>query len=50
VVLRDDDVEDKLVVAPASSRLSAAEIERILHFQEQFFASRIVSWRAWHDD
>ncbi len=43
VVVRRDDVEDKLVVAPAGTRILKAEIERAVLFQERFFASEIVT-------
>jgi predicted DNA-binding transcriptional regulator YafY len=42
LVLRADDIEDKLVVAPPGSRFSAAEILAAVDFQERFFDSRIV--------
>ncbi|MBA3533660.1 MAG: inorganic diphosphatase [Ardenticatenales bacterium] len=41
VVLREDDVEDKLVAAPAGRCYTAAEIVSALSFQEQFFSSRV---------
>lgn len=50
VVQRADDVEDKLVVAPAGRRVSAEEIACLLHFQEQFFVSTILCWHDDHDD
>ena len=50
VVLRADDVEDKLVVAPAGCRFSRSEIERLVNVQERFFASNIVCWHECHDD
>jgi inorganic pyrophosphatase len=43
VVVRADDVEDKLVVAPEGRRFSVEEIEALVRFQEQFFNSRIVA-------
>ena len=36
---RADDVEDKLVVAPAGQRYAASEIEAAVRFQERSFAS-----------
>lgn len=42
LVLRADDVEDKLVVAPPGQRFSAADIRAAVDFQERFFTSRIV--------
>ncbi len=44
VVLRADDVEDKLVVAPPGYQASAEVIAATLAFQEQFFASQVVTW------
>jgi inorganic pyrophosphatase len=42
LLLRADDVEDKLIVASAGKRFSEAEIRDLVDFQEQFFDSRIV--------
>jgi inorganic pyrophosphatase len=42
LVVRTDDDEDKLVVAPRGCDFSAVEIERLLEFQERFFDSHIV--------
>jgi inorganic pyrophosphatase len=42
LVVRTDDDEDKLVVAPPGHRYSIAEVERMVWFQERFFASRVV--------
>ena len=42
LVLRRDDVEDKLVVAPAGCQYSAEEIRELVDFQERFFQSQIV--------
>jgi inorganic pyrophosphatase len=42
LVLRADDNEDKLVVAPTGRRFSIAEIEQMVTFQEQFFDSHVV--------
>lgn len=41
VVCRRDDCEDKLVVAPVGQRYHQGEIARAVHFQEQFFDTRI---------
>ena len=43
VVLRRDDVEDKLVVAEGPSGWTATTIGRAVAFQEQFFDSQIVT-------
>jgi inorganic pyrophosphatase len=42
LVLRENDVEDKLVVAPAGLRFSPAEIRAMVDFQEHYFLSQIV--------
>ncbi len=47
LVVRTDDDEDKLVVAPPGRRFSTTEIERMVWFQERFFTSRVVSPREW---
>lgn len=41
VVRREDDAEDKLVVACEGRRFTAGEIAVLVDFQERFFASRI---------
>jgi len=41
VVVRHDDAEGKLVVAPAGRRYSIAEIEAAIRFQEQYCDSEI---------
>ena len=42
LVVRRDDVEDKLVVAPPGVRFTIDEIRDAVRFQEQFFDSEIV--------
>lgn len=42
VIRRENDVEDKWVAAPEDMRFSADEIANAVHFQEQFFRSRII--------
>jgi inorganic pyrophosphatase len=42
VVMRADDVEDKLVVAPPGTSFSRQEIAAAVAFQERFFTSRVV--------
>lgn len=42
IVVRRDDVEGKLVVAPAGTRLSRAEIAGAIRFQERWFDSTVV--------
>ncbi|MDE6209249.1 MAG: inorganic pyrophosphatase [Lachnospiraceae bacterium] len=41
IVHRNDDIEEKLVVAPENISFSKEEIEREIHFQEQYFDSYI---------
>ncbi len=41
IIHRRDDVEEKWVVAPKGVRLSADEIQKLTHFQEQFFDTYI---------
>lgn len=43
LVVRADDVEDKLVVAPLGTAFSRGEVADAVAFQEQFFASSIVT-------
>lgn len=40
---RKDDCEDKLVVAPAGTKLHQGQIAEAVHFQEQYFDSKIIS-------
>lgn len=42
VILRGDDVEDKLVVVRPDTIWSDAEIMKAIWFQEQYFRSRLV--------
>lgn len=42
LVLRSDDVEDKLVMAPQGQSFSVEEMTRALHFQEKYYDSHIV--------
>lgn len=43
IVVRADDVEDKLAVAPPGRTIPRDEIAAVVAFQEQFFASSIVT-------
>lgn len=43
IVFRKNDVEDKLIVAPAGTVLHQGQIAAAVHFQEQFFSSHIIS-------
>ena len=40
-IVREDDVEEKWVVAPVGIRFTAEEIAAATHFQEQYFRSRV---------
>lgn len=42
-IRRNDDCEDKLVVAPVGTRYHQGQIAEAVHFQEQYFDSRILS-------
>ena len=42
IIVRDDDLEDKLVVAPDGTMVTREEIAAAVYFQEQFFISRVV--------
>lgn len=42
-VLRRNDREDKLIVAPTGLRLHQAQILRAVHFQEQYFDGHVIS-------
>lgn len=46
VVIRDDDNEDKLVVATSIETPTADEIWEAIFFQEQYFRSRLVLART----
>ena len=41
IVYRENDVEDKLAACPEGMVYTAKEIERIIHFQEQFYDSHV---------
>ena len=41
IIHRDDDIEEKWVVAPDNMHFSEEEIMRQVEFQEQYFKSRI---------
>lgn len=42
-ILRKNDREDKLIVAPVGLRLHQAQIAQAVHFQEQYFDSYVIS-------
>lgn len=41
IAYRENDVEDKLVAAPAGMLFTASEIESAIHFQEQYYKTHI---------
>lgn len=41
IVCRNDDIEEKWVVAPADMIIAKDEIERKIYFQEQYFDSEV---------
>jgi len=42
-ILRKNDAEDKLIVAPAGMRFHQAQIAEAVHFQEQYFDTAVLS-------
>ena len=42
IVRRDDDIEEKWVVAPEGAGFTKEDIEKAVHFQEQYFQSHIT--------
>ncbi len=45
VINREDDIENKWVVAPEGVTFTIEEIEKLTHFQEQFFRSKITLYK-----
>ena len=43
IVHREDDVEDKLIMAPDGVSFSAEEMENAVHFQEKYYHSHVES-------
>lgn len=43
IIHRKNDIENKWVVAPENKDFSKAEIERLIHFQEQYFDIEIIT-------
>lgn len=41
IVYRADDVEDKLIAAPADQRYTAEQIASAIHFQEKYYDSTV---------
>lgn len=44
IIRRIDDVEDKLVVAPTNMKFTSKEIMKMVHFQEQYFETKIIMY------
>ena len=44
IAYRENDVEDKLIGAPDGLALSAEEMAAAIHFQEQYYRTRVVAW------
>ena len=42
VIHRENDIEDKLVISTNNNDYSLEEIKRLVHFQEQFFKSKVI--------
>ena len=42
IIHRLDDIEDKWVVAPEGANFKREEIEREVHFQEQYFKHEVI--------
>lgn len=42
VIHRENDVEDKLIISTNNNDYSLEEITRLVHFQEQFFKSKVI--------
>ena len=43
IVLRADDMEDKLIMAPEGMTPTVAEMTESVHFQEKYYDSRVVA-------
>lgn len=43
IVLRADDVEDKLIMAPEGMTPTVAEMTEAIYFQERYYDSRVVT-------
>ena len=42
IIVRHDDIEDKLVVVPAGTRMTSEQIREAVMFQEQYFDIEVV--------
>ena len=44
IIHREDDVEDKLVMAPEGVEITQDEVAAQVHFQEQYYKTKIEMW------
>ena len=44
IVYRENDVEDKLIMAPDGVYPTAEEMASAIHFQEQYYRTRVEAW------
>ena len=44
IVFRENDVEDKLIMAPDGICPTADEMDRAIDFQEKYYVSRVEAW------
>ena len=42
IIHRLNDVEDKWIVAPEGKKYTAEQIEKMVHFQEQYFEHELI--------
>lgn len=45
IVYRENDVEDKLIMAPVGQQWNAAQIAEAISFQEKYYRTRIEAWQ-----
>lgn len=43
IMIREDDIEDKLIVTPENTEYSNKEIEKQISFQEKYFKHKIIN-------
>ena len=46
IVHRENDVEDKLIMAPLGCYYTAEEIASAIHFQEQYYRTYVEAWTS----
>ena len=42
IIVREDDVEDKLVIVPKNKEFTVDEIDKLVNFQEKYFKHKIM--------